>query len=518
MLPGYQEVRPLVFSGIYPVETSDFEKLKAGMGKLQLNDSAFSFQAESSMALVLALAFAIPCWSQQLIRTYEEVCSDIDWLPDLDKDGVPEILLGHTGYDRPFRDAGLARIVSVRSGVTLREHHGSGAGAAFGNPVGRDGDTDGDGVADYAVDSGVGSTIVYSGADGAVLMELPFSCASIAPLGDLNRDGFADFVLGRPFAFAGGEALVFEGGSFALRLHVVAPPEGFYFGAAVLGLDDVNGDEVPDFAVGAPALAMDFTVGRAYVFSGADGRLIHDIGGVSCLDEFGRILADVGDLTGDGVADIAIAAHIAGGTSCLFGGHGRVYYHDAVTGRRLGLSAVADPASVWVGQVMAGVGDLDGNGYGDLLVRHYQVIDRTVHVRALDGNDRSIVFQIDKPPGFVFAQKLVGVGDWTGDDFPEFLACTTGFIDLYSSVPPGVRVLCEACVFGGGEPPASVRRAGRSSGGASRSICRGSRPARRPSCWCAARSRSSAAATSSSPPTAPSCATPTQPSPPWPSA
>jgi hypothetical protein len=76
-----------------------------------------------------------------------------------------------------------------------------------------------------------------------------------------------------------------------------------------------------------------------------------------------------------------------------------------------------------------------------------------VHVRALDGNDRSIVFQIDKPPGFVFAQKLVGVGDWTGDDFPEFLACTTGFIDLYSSVPPGVRVLGEACVFGGGEPP-----------------------------------------------------------------
>ncbi len=39
------------FSGIYPVETSDFEKLKAGMGKLQLNDAAFSFQAESSMAL-----------------------------------------------------------------------------------------------------------------------------------------------------------------------------------------------------------------------------------------------------------------------------------------------------------------------------------------------------------------------------------------------------------------------------------------------------------------------------------
>ncbi|MBD5779834.1 elongation factor 4 [Pelagicoccus sp. NFK12] len=51
MLPGYKEVRPMVFSGIYPVETQDFEKLKSSMGKLQLNDAAFSFQAESSVAL-----------------------------------------------------------------------------------------------------------------------------------------------------------------------------------------------------------------------------------------------------------------------------------------------------------------------------------------------------------------------------------------------------------------------------------------------------------------------------------
>lgn len=51
MLPGYQEVRPMVFSGIYPVESNDYEKLKAGLGKLQLNDAAFSYQSESSIAL-----------------------------------------------------------------------------------------------------------------------------------------------------------------------------------------------------------------------------------------------------------------------------------------------------------------------------------------------------------------------------------------------------------------------------------------------------------------------------------
>jgi len=51
MLPGYKEVRPMVFSGIYPIDTSDFEKLKASLGKLQLNDAAFLYQAESSVAL-----------------------------------------------------------------------------------------------------------------------------------------------------------------------------------------------------------------------------------------------------------------------------------------------------------------------------------------------------------------------------------------------------------------------------------------------------------------------------------
>ncbi len=50
-LPGFQVVQPMVFSGVYPINTADFEKLKAAMGKLQLNDSSFGYQAESSVAL-----------------------------------------------------------------------------------------------------------------------------------------------------------------------------------------------------------------------------------------------------------------------------------------------------------------------------------------------------------------------------------------------------------------------------------------------------------------------------------
>ncbi|MDD3154044.1 MAG: translation elongation factor 4 [Victivallaceae bacterium] len=50
-LPGFREVHPMVFSGIYPIDTADYDQLKASVGKLQLNDAAFFYQAESSAAL-----------------------------------------------------------------------------------------------------------------------------------------------------------------------------------------------------------------------------------------------------------------------------------------------------------------------------------------------------------------------------------------------------------------------------------------------------------------------------------
>ena len=51
MLPGFREVHPMVFSGIYPLSTDDYEKLRASLDKLSLNDSAFTYQPESSVAL-----------------------------------------------------------------------------------------------------------------------------------------------------------------------------------------------------------------------------------------------------------------------------------------------------------------------------------------------------------------------------------------------------------------------------------------------------------------------------------
>ncbi|HYH83115.1 MAG TPA: translation elongation factor 4 [Longimicrobium sp.] len=51
LLPGYQEVKPMVFAGIYPTETEQYEELRDALAKLQLNDASLSYEPETSLAL-----------------------------------------------------------------------------------------------------------------------------------------------------------------------------------------------------------------------------------------------------------------------------------------------------------------------------------------------------------------------------------------------------------------------------------------------------------------------------------
>src|SRR3989442_13830592 len=49
--PGYRDAKPMVFAGLYPIEDTDYEALRDALEKLRLNDPAFTYEPETSLAL-----------------------------------------------------------------------------------------------------------------------------------------------------------------------------------------------------------------------------------------------------------------------------------------------------------------------------------------------------------------------------------------------------------------------------------------------------------------------------------
>lgn len=255
-------------------------------------------------------------------------------------------------------------------------------------------------------------------------------------VGDINGDGAAEYIIGALRNAAGGtlagRAYLYNGADGSL-LHVVTGDAFNRIGFSVAGLGDVDGDGIPDYATSGPGSfgAPGPQPGRLIVLSGADHSVILDVAGPGNLTFFGYDMNAAGDVNGDGHADIVVGAPLdgTGGTQA-----GSVHVISGADGSTLwradGLGAFN-----FLGVGVSGVDDLDGDGLPDVVGSGFAAGNRGVgEAYVYSGADGSIQRVLKpKQQAFVrFGEFFVhNAGDTNADGVGEiyigaFADSTTG--------------------------------------------------------------------------------------------
>lgn len=285
---------------------------------------------------------------------------------DINGDTTADFIIGAPQTSSAV-SGGLAFVYSGKTGGLLYQPTGNAPGDQFGHSVAGAGDLDGDGKADFVIGApGENTVYVYSGAAGGLLYQKMGGMAgdslgySVAGVGDLNRDGRADFAAGAPGG-GRGSAFIYSGmdGSLLYQLNGALSDSGFGFSVGAAG--DVNGDTIPDFAVGAPfsSSAGLNQVGSVYVYSGSTGTLLYKKNGTAKKDRLGWSVAGAGDFNGDKRAEVIVGApsDSAGGSAFIYSG---------TTGNLL--SWVLGTKGYRLGYSVAGAGDIYNNVKADAVI------------------------------------------------------------------------------------------------------------------------------------------------------
>lgn len=186
---------------------------------------------------------------------------------------------------------------------------------------------------------------------------------SVGWAGDVDLDGTPDCVVGAMHdstggAFAGG-VYVYSGADGQV-LHAIFGPNPYeWLGVSVAAAGDVDQDGHPDVVAGASG-AQTYQ-GAAYVFSGKDAGAIHAFSNPGTGLYFGIEVAGPGDLEGDGIPDLVIGKPSGGGASTV------AYVFSGQTGS---LIATFAGGAAWAsaGPALDGLPDQNGDGFPEILV------------------------------------------------------------------------------------------------------------------------------------------------------
>ena len=312
---------------------------------------------------------------------------------------------------------------SARSQHTLQTWCAPDTAPYFGTSLDVVGDIDSDGLRDVVIGSAVAPfpAFVLSGADGHALYAFPAFGQHVRGVGDVNADAVPDLALA---AWGAGLSVVEvrSGADGSLLLHLIGNPHNpTGVGESVDGAGDVDGDGRADIIVGEPyANALGMTqAGRVRVYAGAHGALLHEFQGSRPYAHAGRHVAGLGDLDGDGRGDVAFDDLSLSAAGGRFPPLEVVRVVSAATGAAIH-DFFADAPSSWSGPTVESAGDLDSDGVNDIVVGfHGQSALLPPITRAYSGSSGELLLEIVNPFWWVTDGFASGVGDANGDGTPD---------------------------------------------------------------------------------------------------
>jgi len=237
--------------------------------------------------------------------------------------------------------------------------------------------------------------------------------SSISEGGLLNADNLADILIGAPRNDTGGsnagQALALRGGALANLYTRNGENAGDQFGFAV-ATGDVNNDGRADFIVSAPMNDdAGANAGKVYAFDGFTGNLLWSQVGQAAGDRFGYSVAYAGDVDNDGFGDVIVGAPFNDGHGTS---SGRAYILDGEDGSRL-RTHTGQTAGEQFGYAVSGATDLNDDNMNDYAVgapRNDGGGNDAGRVSIFDGDDGHVLLRID--------------GDAAGDRFGSAIAAT----------------------------------------------------------------------------------------------
>jgi hypothetical protein len=371
---------------------------------------------------------------------------------DVNGDGYDDVIVGADRYKEftgrayvyPGGPSGLsASPVLTATGETVNNHFGYAVGAA--------GDVNGDGFDDVVIGAYHhgnfrGRVYVYAGRASG-LRDIPLSVVSgegpdgyfgrsVGTAGDVNGDGYDDVIVGaQAYDRSTGRVYVYAGGPEGLSADpiFVATGEGpaDSFGQSVGAAGDVNGDGYDDIIIGAHG--YESGMGRAYIYVGAPGGLDPNLfpttTGEGVGDHFGYAVGPAGDVNGDGYDDVIIGAYGFNDDT------GRAYVY-AGGAEGLGITpifmATGDTPGLWFGRSVWAAGDVNGDGYDDVIVGAQNYEDNTGRIHLYGGGSgglgtEPLLVATGEVPNSWFGQAVGTAGDVNGDGYVDVIVGAYGF-------------------------------------------------------------------------------------------